>query len=406
MTKHGNAGAIVLAMALSVIAIIVASAAGADSDQMSSITHGGDTYIAGAQVTETIASTGDVFVTARTVEARGSAGQDLHVTGLDLSIGTETAGDLYAAGMTVVVRGRVGQDLTAVGLSLRTEREATTQGNARMFGNSVTIEGPIEGALMVTGRDVIVNAVITGDTRIVAQTLTFGPDAVISGEVTYSTPDQIAIPARVAAAERVSFAPFSRDGMWEDWEDWDEIGKALPMVPTFAAMLMGFVISLLFFLVLGALMLGFMPKRLSRLRLSIADAPGRSFLLGVAGLSLLCGLVPVTALTVVGLPFVPIVLLVILVAWILGYALGTYGVAMRVWTGFGRDADPSQTVRLLVFAVALCVVALLNFIPFVGWVANYTLVLLGIGAMTRAMIRRLLGNPDVAFDVDMKLNGD
>jgi hypothetical protein len=43
-----------------------------------------------------------------------------------------------------------------------------------------------------------------------------------------------------------------------------------------------------------------------------------------------------------------------------------------------------------------------NFIPFVGWVANYTLVLLCIGAMTRALFLYFIGNPGLALDVDMK----
>lgn len=395
MTKLAKTGAIVLAIAL----MVGAAVARADGSEVSSITHGGDTYIAGGQVHQAIRSPGDTFVSGRTVEASGEAGQDLHVAGLDLSIGTDVAGDVYAAGMTVVVRGNVGQDLTAAGLSLRTEREAITQGNVRLFGNSVTIEGPIEGALMVTGRDVIVNAAIAGDVRIMAQTLTFGADAVISGALTYSTPDRITVPGRVAAAERVVFERLSHADMWEEW---DEFGQDLPGVPPFASMVMGFVISLLFFVALGAVMLSFMPERVSRLRRSVSDAPGRSILSGVGGLSVLCGLVPVTALTVVGLPFVPVVLLTIVVAWILGYALGTYGVAMRIWSGFGREPDPSTIARLLVFAAALSVVALLNFIPFVGWVINYTLVLLGVGAMTRAACRRIMK----ASDLDAGPSGD
>lgn len=388
MTKHAKAGAIVLAIAL----IVGAAVTRADAGEVSSITHGGDTYIAGAQVHQAIRIPGDAFVSGRTVEARGEAGQDLHVAGLDLSIGTDVAGDVYAAGMTVVIRGDVGQDLTVAGLSLRTEREASTQGNARLFGNSVTIEGPIQGALMVMGRDVIVNAAIAGDVRIMAQTLTFGADAVISGALTYSTPDEITVPDRVAAADRVVFERLSYADMWEEW---DEFGQDMPSVPAFDSMMIGFVISLLFFVLLGAVMLSSMPERVSRLRRSVSDAPGRSILLGVGGLSVLCGLAPVAALTVVGLPIVPVVLLAIVVTWILGYALGTYGVAMQIWSGFGREADPSTTARLLVFAAALSVVALLNFIPFVGWVVNYTLVLVGVGAMTRAACRRMMGASDL-----------
>jgi len=326
-------------------------------------------------------------------------GGDLHVFGFDVSISTATAEDLYAAGGTVVIRSTVAQDLTAAGFSLRTESTSVTQGNVRLLGNSVTIEGPIDGALMVTGRDVIVNAPIAGDARILAQTLSFGPKAQINGTLTYSTRDKIAVPERVAPAERVVFEAYTGGRVWEDW---DEIAHDMPGLPSFASIMFGFVISLLFFLALGALMLGFMPKRLARLRRSISDAPGQTILLGLIGLSTLFGMVPIAALTVVGLPFVPILVLAIVVTWTLGYALGAYGVAMRIWSGFGGAEDPSNIARLMVFGAAIIFIALLNFIPFVGWVANYTLVLLGTGAMTRALFQWLIGNSKVAFDVDMK----
>jgi hypothetical protein len=381
------------------IAALIFGLAGGAFAESTTVRDGGDTFVSGSQINEVIKSNGDTFLAARKVDARGTTDGDLHVSGFDLSIGTGAAQDLYAAGATVVIRSKVAEDLTAAGFSVRTEKSSAIQGNARLFGNSVTIEGPIEGALMVTGRDVIVNAVIGGDARILAQTLTFGPDAEVRGTVTYSTREKVAVPERVAPAERVEFVAHSGGRMWGEW---DGIEHAMPGLPTFATILFSFVISLLFFLVLGALMLGFMPKRLARLRHSIASAPGQTILLGVIGLSMLFGMVPVTALTVVGLPFVPIVLLAIVVVWTLGYALGAYGVAMRIWTGFGGADDPSNGARLLVFAAAIIVVALLNFIPFVGWVANYTLVLLGVGAMIRAIFHWIIGNPDVAFDVDMK----
>lgn len=364
-----------------------------------SVTHGGDTFVAGAQVNEAVNSAGDAFLAARTIQARGSTAGDLHVSGFDVSISAATAGDLYAAGATVVIRSTVAQDLTAAGFSVRTEKASVTQGNVRLFGNSLTVEGPIEGALLVTGRDVIVNAAIKGDVRVLAQTLSFGPDAQINGTLTYATKEKIAVPERVAPSERVVFEAFSGGQLWKDW---DETGMDMPVLPTFASLLFGFVISLLFFLVLGAIMLGFMPKRLAGLRRSIATAPGQTILLGVIGLSVLLGMVPITALTVVGLPFIPILLLTIIVIWTLGYALGAYGVAMRIWLGFGGTDDPGSVARLLVFAAAIIFIALLNFIPFVGWIANYTLVLLGVGAITRAFFQWLIGNPDAAFDVDLK----
>lgn len=361
--------------------------------------NGDDTFFAGSQISQAVDTVGDTFMAARSVKVNGTTQGDLHVSGLDVSVSTDVAEDLYALGGTVVIRGAIAEDLAAAGFSLRTESSSVTQGNARLLGNSVTVEGPVMGALSVMGRDVILNATIKGDARILAQTLSFGPDAVISGTLTYSLEEKMIVPDRVAAAERVVFQRVSGGRLWEEWQ---EVGKDMPALPTFMSLTFGFAISLLFFLVLGALMLGFMPKRLSKMRRSIAEAPGQTLLLGVIGLSMLFGMIPIVALTIIGLPFVPIVLLAIVVVWTLGYALGAYSVAMRLWLGLGGPTEPSNVARLLVLAAAIIFVALLNFIPFVGWVANYTLVLLGIGAMTRAVFQSLLGNPDVALDVDMK----
>lgn len=361
--------------------------------------NGDDTFFAGAQVNQAVNTSGDTFISARSAKVSGASQGDLHVSGFDVSVSADANEDLYAAGATVVIRGSVGEDLTAAAFSLRTESTSRTQGNARLMANSVTVEGPVGGALSVMGRDVILNAEINGDVRVFAQTLSFGPDAVVNGTLTYSTEEKMSVPTRVAAANRVEFEKFSGGRVWEEWQN---VGEDMPVFPTFASMFFGFLISLFFFLVLGAIMLAFMPKRLRRMRRSIAEAPGQTLILGVIGLSMLIGMVPITAMTIVGLPFVLIVILALVVAWTLGYALGAYSVAMRVWTGLGGADDPSNGIRLMVLAAAITCVALLNFIPFVGWVVNYALVLLGIGAMTRAVFQSLIGSPDVVLDVDMK----
>lgn len=388
---------LLLRYALTLVAVL-GSGAPLWSDTVSA-QNGSDTFFSGSVVSETIDTRGDTFMSARSAVARGVSQGDLHITGMDVSVQADTAEDLYTFGGTVIIRSAVAQDLTAGGFSVRTESSSETSGNARLFGNSVTIEGRVEGALLIAAREVILNAPIEGDARILAKSISFGPSATVGGTLTYSAPERISVPERVAPSERVVFERASDRDVWAAL---GEIRQDMPVLPTFATMLSAFVISLLFFVALGALMLTFMPKRLEKMRHSIATAPGQTMLLGIIGLSILFGMVPITGLTLVGLPFVPIALLGILVTWTLGYALGAYGVAMRIWTGFGGDQNPGNIARVLVFAAAIAFVALLNFIPFVGWVANYTLVLLGIGAMTHAVFQYLIGNPGRAFDIDMK----
>ncbi|UWR21838.1 hypothetical protein [Sulfitobacter sp. S190] len=359
---------------------------------------GEDTFINGAHVDQTISEAGDTFVGARSARIAGTSQGDLHVSGFDVTVTADASEDLYVMAATATVRGNVGEDLSVMGYSVRTEASSETKGNVRLLGSSVTVDGSAGGALTVTGRNVILNASIAGDVRILAQTLSFGPDAVVAGTLTYSTPDEVRVPQSVAADDRVFFEQVSSERVWEEWE---VIGEEMPALPTFASMFFGFIVSLLFFVALMAVLLSFMPARIAAMRRATAKAPGQTLLLGVLGLSVLIGMVPITALTIVGLPFTPIAILTIVAAWTLGYALGAYNVAMRVWTGFGGDDDPVALMRLLIFAGAIACIALLNFIPFVGWVANYTLVLLGIGAMTRAVFQSFITTPDAVLDVDM-----
>jgi len=178
------------------------------------------------------------------------------------------------------------------------------------------------------------------------------------------------------------------------------------MLPTFMSMFAAFLVTLAFFVIIGAIFLTFLPKPVEAMRRSVAARPGQIFLIGIVGLSILFGLVPISALTIVGIPLVPVVLLTIVVVWTLGYMLGAFAVAQRLLDAFWDDDTPDDTrgnaLRLAAFAVVICAIALLNFIPFVGWIANYTLVLLGIGAMTNAVFDRMIGNPGLATNVDME----
>jgi hypothetical protein len=97
-------------------------------------------------------------------------------------------------------------------------------------------------------------------------------------------------------------------------------------------------------------------------------------------------------MTIVGLPLLPVILLLGLLLWIAGYALGVYVVALRIWTAMG-GAEPGTAGRLAVFGAGLLAVALLNAVPFAGWALNFTLVLFGIGALAMPFYTTLFARP-------------
>ena len=153
--------------------------------------NGDDTFVSGETIVKDIDTPGDTFVAARAATLGGTSLGDLHVTGFDVSVRTEVAEDVYAAGATVEVGAGIGGDLSAVGFTVRTTTAGKTSGNARLMGNTVSIEGPIDGALTAGGQSVILNAPIKGDVRITAKSLSFGEEASVDGMLIYSTKDKI-----------------------------------------------------------------------------------------------------------------------------------------------------------------------------------------------------------------------
>ena len=385
---------------ISTLTCLAFSTSLAQAEQVTRI-HGGDTFTTGEVVTETLAATGDVFAAGSVVTTSGSTSGDMHVAGYDLDITTSTGGDVYAAGSSVTIAAPVGQDVTAAGFSVRSTAAAITQGNLRFFGRTLTIDGPVTGALTAFGSTVHLNAPISGDAWIVADTVTYGPDARIDGTLILSVEDAGSVPARVLPAERVTLEEWDRSDAYREFShSWNTFD--MPMMPAWMSMFSAFLISAIFLLVLAAIFLTFAPTKVEKLRMRVTGQPLQSFLLGIVGLSALFGMVPVTAFTIIGLPFAPFALLLILVAWTLGYLLAAYAIARRVLVAFDGPTDPSLAIKLATSAIAIVVVAILNFVPYLGWVVNYTLVLLGIGAITAGLLSLFITDPDPALEDDMR----
>ncbi len=374
------------------------SLSGPSNAQTSDRTIGGDVIRIG-ETNAPLHAARDVFAAGVTVSLDGAIAQDAHAAGFQVDVDAGTGGDLYAVGASVRLNGPVSGDLSASGFIIRTGSKAEVDGNARLAGGRVTIDGPVKGALLAAGGKVILNSDVSGDAMLTGETIEFGPDARIGGTLTYSAPERINIPEGVLPADRIVFEPYQRSEMMktahETWSDWE-----YPLRPTFLSIFTGFLVTVGFFVLIGALFLTFAPKQVRHLRHRINARPGMALLTGVIGLSVLFGLVPVTAMTVVGIPLVPMVLLVAVAAWILGYILGVYVLAMRALQGLGGAEDPEIWMRLLALVIGVMAMAILNFIPFLGWMANFALVLLGIGGMTTVIFERLMKNASLATDGD------
>ncbi len=355
-------------------------------------TNGTDTFIAASSGLPDLQTQGDVFASGGAVVTRGRVAGDAHVAGFDLDLEADVAGDLYAAGAAVTLRAPVGGDVSIMGFSLRTSDTAITTGNARLLGSTITIDGAIGGALTATGGEITLNAAVSGDTLLQGGTISFGPKARIAGTLNYSAPEPVTIPTEVIPAARVVYrkAPPKMD-RFEHMRDWGEgwTGRDMPALPSKLALISTFLVTLGFLILLGGALLALAPQRVEALRQVGTRRPALMVLLGGFGLASLMGLIPVSAMTVIGVPFVPIVALVILVVWTFGYVFGAYVVALRLYLAFGGRDNPGLGVRILLLGGAVLMFSLLNFVPVLGWMVNFVLVLFGIGVLSTGVLRAI-----------------
>lgn len=380
---------------LSLIAVSVISVPA--NSQTEPVEVGGDVFINGATITQSITAERDLLAVGASVSLSGNMTEDVHAIGFDVEIDGAIGGDVAAAGAAVSVDGPVAGDVTASAMTLRSGPRAEIGGNARFAAASVTVNGPIRGTLVAAGAEITLNAPVSGDVVLTSAKITFGPNAVIEGRLTYYNDERIAVPERVISADRVTFELASESEMWRafrnDWKEWENPVKMTP-----SAIFGGFLINLGLFIVIGSISLTLVPGTIRRLRRHADARPGMVILTGSIGLAILFGSIPVGVLSIVGLPLVPILLLLIIAAWVLGYILGAYVVAMRVLRGLGSAETPGIWTRLLALAAGVTLAALLNFIPFIGWMVNFALVLLGVGAITTTLFDSFVARLEPALD--------
>ena len=347
--------------------------------QDSRLSFGGDEYAAGQNVAISSDVARDAFMAGYDVSLSAPVAGDGHLAGFNVRTSAPVTGDVYAMGFTVSIGGDVGGDLTAAGNSVTDTSPVT--GNARLAGQTVTLEAPVSGGALITAQTLNLNSTIAGDLTFLGETINFGSGARVDGQVEIRAPAEISVPATVAAAERVSFIEFERP----DYVG--EAGKtAENVVRGFWPIVWGTVIWVLVLIALGAVLIALLPRLRESLETNAGLRPFRTFWVGILTFASTLGLVPVAAITIIGIFILPFVFLYVAIASMLAYLTGTYLVGRRVVSAF-TPVD-SNMKRLVSLAISVVAAVLFGFIPFVGWLLSLLLVSYGFGAFAVTLMAR------------------
>jgi len=355
------------------------------------LSFGGDEFTAGqvAAINQpTVAR--DAFAAGYDVSLSSAVGGDAHLAGFNVRSDSAVQGDSYLAGFSVTVAGPIGGDLTALGNTIAVGPAATLTGNARLAGANVTVAAPVGGSALITARTLTLDAPVAGDLDFFGEAISFGPNAKVAGKLTIQAPAEIAVPASVAAAEQITY----RQLVAPDYAS--QAGKtAEHMVNSVWPAIWATGLWWLLLFVVGLAFIGLAPRLVERLRSATERRPFRSLGAGFVTFAAVVGLVPISAMTVVGLLVTPLFILFAVVMSALAYLAGTYLVGSRL---IGAMLPLDTAIKRAVALVASIVVAgLLGMVPLLGWLLTLLLVAFGFGAMALvALARWSRGQPTLA----------
>ena len=211
------------------------------------------------------------------------------------------------------------------------------------------------------------NGVIGGNITVASRSLEVGPNARITGKLTYRGPSEPLVnPAAVLSG-----------GMNHPESEFD--GNFQPLSPVAIwTIAIAFTFGLLF---LGMLVIIFAPLVTSKVSMLGRSRQFASIGIGLAmilGLPLLAGLL---VLTVVGIPLAFVLIMLWPVMLIFGYLAGVMSVTDTL-AGASPKKLPSNGLRVFLLALGLAGMLAFCWVPVIGWVLGTLLTIAGTGAMT------------------------
>ncbi len=306
---------------------------------------------------------GDLYIGGGSIVINGDVHEDLVVSAGKVTVTGDVFGDLRVLGGQVAIYGNVGDDLVIGGGQVDIGKSSVVAGTLVVGAGVLTIDGQIReevrggvGMFFLNGT-VDKNVILT-----VEDTMNISDQASIGGDLKYSSLIETPVPEGVVAGE-IKFNKFERESVLEDVTYVFFVQKLLSY---FAALI------LMFIMVMG------MPNWLLNAAAETKKNVFKAF--GVGLLSIITAVVGsiILMITILGIPIAMIAFALLLILVYISK------IVVSAWTVSYFMNFKKKVNRFKLFgamALALLVYYLVGMIPFVGWVINGALFLIGVGTI-------------------------
>jgi cytoskeletal protein CcmA (bactofilin family) len=334
-----------------------------------------DLFAAGETITIAGQVNGDVYAFGRSITVTGTIQRDLIAAGQQITVDGVINGDLRGAGQNVVINGRVDGNVTTGAQLVSLGRQGRVEGSVYGAAQDFDVLGPVGRGVAVAAATLLIGGTVGGNVDAHVERLTVDPAARIAGRIDYTSDREAAVPAGIAAGG-VQFHQVERQESRRDAERENPFGGLFSFFNL--AWLVGSIIA-------GVLLVHFLPGFAAGAAAQVRDHPLASFGIGILALFVVPIAALLVAFTIIGLPLSFLAglgyLLGLYLGWLLlGLAVGGLLVGLARRGGAAPRVDPRWLVVL-----GLVVLYVLTHLPFIGGLATFVAVCLGLGALLREL---------------------
>jgi cytoskeletal protein CcmA (bactofilin family) len=333
-----------------------------------------DLYLAGGTVDMLADVEGDVLAAGGQVSIDNAVSGDVMAVGGNVAIRARVGDDVRVAGGNVTISGPVGDELVAGGGQLLLAPTATVGGRAWLAGGNVQINGKVGKGLKAAGNHIVIAGDITGDVDLYAESIDIEPGAVIRGNLTYYSRQE----ARIAGGAKITGA-VKREPLGPGAEARKHARGFRPvarLVLSVTLMVAGIVLYLLF------------PTASVGAARTINESPWKSLGLGFAMLAATPLVVLLLCISLFGIWLGLLALAAYLMLWLLGFLTGILTVGDWGLRLIDRAKTATKGWRVLSIVAALLALWIVRFVPVLGSLVAFAILVFGLGALTLYLWRR------------------
>ena len=234
-----------LAVLMTALFINCAYASSSDDDQVFVKTGNvsNDLYLAKETIFLDALVEGDLLAAGENVSVKGKIMGDLIVAGANLVIATELLDDARLVGASIDVCSSVSGDVTMAGADIMTCAEAVFAGPVYAAGKKVNLAGNFKGKTLIRAKTVNLAGTFVGDIDINAESIELLPTAVIQGNLSYASPEQL---KQHAASQILGQKKYTevKNGWWDAEESLKKPPLIVIVLSVFGVLISGLITAL------------------------------------------------------------------------------------------------------------------------------------------------------------------